>query len=66
MMRWAEHVAYMDDTINACTVLVGKFEGNRQLLRPGHRWVGMDRFYLAQDWDQWRALVKMAITLQVP
>jgi hypothetical protein len=53
---------------------VGKPEGNRQLGRPKYRWVdnikmdlreigwdGMDWINLAQDRDQWRALVNTAV-----
>jgi hypothetical protein len=29
-------------------------------------WDGMDWTYLAQDWDQWRALVNTVMNLQVP
>jgi hypothetical protein len=29
-------------------------------------WGGIDWNNLAQDWDQWRALVNMAINLQIP
>jgi hypothetical protein len=54
-------------------------EGNRPLGRPGRKWEdnikievrvigwsGMDWIHLAQDKDQWRALVNMVINLQVP
>jgi hypothetical protein len=58
---------------------VGKPVGNRQLERPRSRWAenikmdlraigwdGMDWIDLAQDRDQWRALVKTVMNLQVP
>jgi hypothetical protein len=58
---------------------VGKPEGKRPLGRPRRRWVdnitidlrdigwdGMDWLYLAQERNQWRALVNMAMNLQVP
>jgi hypothetical protein len=64
---------------NAYTIFVGKSEGKRPLGRPGHRWVdnikmdireigwdGMDWLDLAQDRDQWRALLNMVINLWVP
>jgi hypothetical protein len=55
---------------NACRILVEKPEGNRPLGRLKRRWMdninmdlgeigwdGMDWIHLAQDRDQWRALV---------
>jgi hypothetical protein len=57
----------------------GKPEGKRPLGRPGGRWEnnsridikeigwgGMDWIDLAQDRDQWRALVKTVMSLRVP
>jgi hypothetical protein len=53
---------------------VGKPEGKRPPGRPRRRWVdnikigwdGVDWIELAQDRDQWRALVKTVMDLQVP
>jgi hypothetical protein len=58
---------------------VGKPEGKRPLGRPRRRWVDnikmdlrvigwddMDWIRLAQDRDQWMALVNMVMNLQVP
>jgi hypothetical protein len=58
---------------------VGKPEGKRPLGKPRRRWEdnirmdlretgwgGMDWIDLAKDRDQWRALVKTAMNLQVP
>jgi hypothetical protein len=62
----------------AYRILVGKPEGKRPLGRPRRRWVdnikmdlgeigwdGRDWIKLAQDRDQWRALVNTAIKLRV-
>jgi hypothetical protein len=64
---------------NAYRILVGKSEGKRPLGRPRGRWVdnikmdlreigwdGIDWIDLAQDRDQWRALVNTVMNLRVP
>jgi hypothetical protein len=63
-MRWAEHVARMEEKRNAYRILVGNPEGNRTLGRPRRRWVdnikmdlremgsdGVDWIDMAQDRD---------------
>jgi hypothetical protein len=69
----------MGEKRNAYRILVGNPEGKRPLGRPRRRWVGNikidlretgwdggDWIDLAQDRDQWRALVKVVMNLQVP
>jgi hypothetical protein len=66
-------------TFIAYRILVGKPEGKRPLGRPRRRWVdnikmdlreigwdGMDWIDVAQDRDQWRALVNTVMNLWVP
>jgi hypothetical protein len=64
---------------NACRILVGQPEGKIPLRSPKCRWVdnikmdhreiglgGMDWIDLAQDRDQWRALVSAVMNLWIP
>jgi transcription termination factor 2 len=78
-MRWAGHVARMRERRNAYRILVGKPEEKRALGRPRRRWVdnikmdlgeigwdGRDWIEIAQNRDQWRALVNTVMNLWVP
>jgi hypothetical protein len=64
-MRWAGHVALLEEWISVYRVLVGKPERKRPLGRPRRRWednfkmdllqvgrVGMDRMELAHERDR--------------
>jgi hypothetical protein len=68
----------MGEKRNAYRILVGKPEGKRLLGRPRRRWVdninidlreigwdGIDWIDLAQDRDQWRALVNTVMNIRV-
>jgi hypothetical protein len=72
------HVAYMGKMRNVYKVLVGKPEGMRPHARPRSGWednikmdlreIGLesvDWIHLAQDRDQWWALVDMVMNLWV-
>src|SRR5215475_1451819 len=78
-MRWAGHVARMEEERGVHRVLVGKPEGKRPLGRPRRRWednIKMDLqevrgscgdwMELAQDRDGWLALVSMVRNFRVP
>jgi hypothetical protein len=78
-MRWAGHVARMEEESPTYNILVGRLEGRRPLRRPRRRWeenikmdlreIGfgdVDWIHLAQDRDRWRALVNTVMNLRVP
>jgi hypothetical protein len=69
------------DNFNFTFIFLGNLEGKTPLGRPGRRWVanikmefreihvgwsGMDWIDLAQDRDQWMALVTTALNRRVP
>jgi hypothetical protein len=69
--NWEKRTAYR--------ILVGKPKGKRPLVRPRRRWVdnikidlrdvgwdGLEWISLAQDRDQWRALMNTVMNVRVP
>jgi hypothetical protein len=78
-LKWAGHVARMGEERDAYRILVGKLVRKRPLRRQRRSWAdsikidlrevgwyGMDWIDLAQDRDQWRALVITVMNLRVP
>jgi hypothetical protein len=78
-MRWAGHMACMEEVRGAYNILVGRPEGRRPLGSPRRRWednnkmdlreIGfgdVDWIHWAQDRDMWRALVNTVMNLLVP
>jgi hypothetical protein len=77
-MRWTGHVARMAKKRNSYRVLVEKPEGMKPLGKPSCRWednvkvdfkkIGwgvMDWIDLAQDMDQWMALMNTILNLRL-
>ena len=78
-LRWAGHVARMEEGRGVHKVLVGKPEGKSALVRPRRRWednikidlqeVGRgcgDWMELAKGRDSWWVLVSMVMKFRVP
>ena len=77
-LRWAGHVARMEEGRSAFKILTGKPTGNRPLGRPRRRWednirMGLEKIGInagnwvdsAQDRDYWRALVNATLNIRV-
>jgi hypothetical protein len=68
----------MGEMRNSYTILVGEHKGNRPLGRPRRRWKdvkldireigceGVDWIHLAQDRNQWWAVVNTVMNIWVP
>ena len=78
-LRWAGHVARMEEGRSVFKILTGKPTGKRPLSRPRRRWEDNIRLDLgeiginavnwvdsAQDRNYWRDLVNAALNLGVP
>ena len=78
-LRWAGHVAIIEEGRSSFKILTGKPTGKRPLGRPRRRWEDNIRMDLeeiginagnwvdsAQDRDYWRVLVNSAFDLRVP
>ena len=77
-LRWAGHVARMEDYRSAFKILTGTPAGKRPLGKPRRRWEDTIRMDIkemgintrnwvdsAQDTDYWRALVNATLNLRV-
>jgi hypothetical protein len=77
-MKWIWDVAHMGEMRSTCRIVIGKPEGKKSLTRPRRRsednirmdhrgisWEVADWMHLAQDSDQWRALMNVIVNLRV-
>ncbi|PNF19712.1 hypothetical protein B7P43_G15306, partial [Cryptotermes secundus] len=66
------HNLYSSPSIIGIRILARKPEGKRQLREPRYKWVenikkdGMAWIYLAQNRDQWIALVNTVMNIRIP
>ena len=78
-LRWAGHVARIEEDKSSLKILTGKPTGKRHLGTPRRRWEDNIRMSIeeigvsagnwvdsAQDRNYWRALVNAALNLRVP
>jgi hypothetical protein len=78
-IRWTGYGARIGAKRNSYRILVGKPEGKKPLGRPRSKWMdsvkmdfretgwgGMDWIDLAQDMDQWKAIVQTVMSFRVP
>ena len=77
-LRWAGHVARMEEGRSGFKILTGKPTGKKSLGRPQRRWEDNIRMYLeetginvrnwvdsVQDRNYWRALVNAALNVRI-
>ena len=78
-LRWAGHVARMEEGRNACKILTGTPAGKRHLKRSRRRWEDNIRIdmkemgtntrnwvHSAKDRNYWRTLVNATLSLRDP